>query len=115
MASSSLSKCLGINKNGSNCSFLKFNKTSDYCGIHKSKEHQEAMVEYRKNKSKNYYIDNKEMLTKKYKLYHEQNKARLMEKYTCECGAIICKMSYLRHTRSSSHSLRLSISNISNV
>ena len=71
------------------------------------KEYRQDNKEQIKEQSKKYREDNKEYYKEKKKEYYEKNKDKILEKrkekITCECGAIITKPMFNRHTKSIKH------------
>ena len=56
-----------------------------------------------KDKKKEYYKKNKEILTVKFKEYYEVNKDKLQEKINCECGGKYTFQHKSRHEKSNKH------------
>ena len=56
-----------------------------------------------KDKNKEYYKKNKEILTVKFKEYYEVNKDKLQEKINCECGGKYTFQHKSRHEKSNKH------------
>ena len=80
--------------------------------LEKKKEYYEDNMEKIKEISKKYQQDNKEKTKETRKKYYEKNKEKILEinkkyyeknKITCECGAIISKPHFNRHTKSIKH------------
>lgn len=98
-----MNKCIAYNTLNSPCKFFTYDKNTEYCGHHKSKEYYEAMILKRKNKTKIYWETNKQILSDKHKIYYEKNKDRLLTKYECPCGSNISKICLSRHIASNKH------------
>jgi hypothetical protein len=75
--------------------------------IEYKKEWYETNKEQILEQKKEYYNTHKEELAKKSKIYRHENKEEIAEKrkekFTCKCGAIICKYEKPRHERSQKH------------
>ena len=66
-------------------------------------QHKEVRIE----QSKTYYEKNKEKVLNYHKLYDETNKERIKEyqkiQIECECGCVIRKVEYPRHSKTKKH------------
>ena len=71
------------------------------------KQYRQDNKEYYKEKRKKYRQENKQQLLEKNKQYYQDNKEKIKEKtkekITCECGSIITKCQFNRHTKSIKH------------
>ncbi len=84
------------------------------------KEYQEKYDQDNKEKRKEYYEqyyeNNKEQISEKNKEWYENNKEKRKEKITCECGAVITKQHFIRHTKSIKHNGYIALkNNIDNI
>jgi len=93
--------------------FIPTRSKKEYRQINKQQISEKFKDYYNDNKEKikkqsnEYYKDNKQQILEKRKDYQEKNKKKISEKnkekITCECGAIITKSHFVRHTKSIKH------------
>lgn len=88
--------------------------------LEKQKQYREDNREQIKEHKKQYREDNKEKIKENDKKYYEKNKDKILEKMkekiTCECGAIITKCHFNRHTKSIRHRGYITLkNNINNI
>lgn len=107
-----MNKCIALNVgDNAQCKFLCC-INSQYCGMHKSKEHYENCLEKKKNRGAMYYKKNKEILNEKNRKYYINNIDKFKQYITCECGTDILRMDYIRHSKSNKHNDLLKIINL---
>ena len=72
--------------------------------LEKRKQYRQDNIDKIKEKAKENYENNKEKFKEYKKEYYQNNiKEKAKEKITCECGAIINKIHFKRHTKSIKH------------
>lgn len=61
------------------------------------------MQDIKKEYHKQYYLNNKEYFLEYRKQNYEKNKDRINQKMVCECGRVIIKRYYKKHTETKIH------------